>query len=384
MIVIVFLKYQQLRAVDKAQRPNKSKKNSEGIQTNRGYTSEKTHQNFLMLKVNNCFRFLFGKQWFVLIMWQLMSALLTGINVINTLLSELNGSTLPLLQLFITYSLLLISHVWHYERSDVSWLPYLVVSVFNIIGDTTSIFAYNTTSLSSAMLLSTTVVFWVTPLSFIFLKRKYSIVQLFSIVFGFMGVVMVFIADGVGDSKWVGNLLAFLAALSYAIANILQEKLVYSASANLYLCRFSIFSMPISGICCAGFEWKIIRNYNWNVRSYLFIFGYAILLAVYYTGIPMIMQFSNATEMNISLLSGNFFSLLISILAFGQKAEWLYLVGFFFIPISITLYALFPYKPKKQLDESNSGEFNQKEDPEEKNSRPVKVYPSNSESSSDV
>ncbi|OHS93585.1 Integral membrane protein [Tritrichomonas foetus] len=300
-----------------------------------------------MLEVNQCVHLFFGKRWFVLIVWQLMSMLLTAINVINTLLADRNGSTLPLLQLCITYSLLLFTHVWRFERSEISWIPYLIVSVFNFVGDTTAIVAYNTTSLSSAMLLTTTVVFWVTPLSFFFLKRKYSLVQLFSIAFGFCGVILVFVADGVGDSKWVGNLCSFMSALAYAIANILQEKLVYSASVTLYLCRFSLFTAPISAACSGIFEHKTIRDYNWNTASFLFIFGYSILLAVYYTGIPFVMQFSNATEMNISLLSANFFSLLISIVAFGQKAEWLYLVGFFFIPISITLYTLFPYKEKK-------------------------------------
>ena len=287
-----------------------------------------------------------------------MSMLLTVINVINTLLADRNGSTLPFLQLCITYAILLIAYVWRFEKSEMSWIPYIIVSIFNFIGDSTAIFAYDSTSLSSAMLLTTTVIFWVTPLSYFFLKRKYSIIQLISIVVGFTGVILVFVADGVGDSRWVGNLCAFSSALAYAIANILQEKLVYSASATLYLCRFSIITAPISGIFCGALEWKKIRDYNWEALSYVFIFLYTILLAVYYTGIPFIMQFSNATEMNISLLSANFFSLLISILAFGQKAAWLYLVGFFCIPIAIVLYTLFPYKEKNVNPSSNQDQRN--------------------------
>lgn len=314
-----------------------------------------------MLAVNQCVHLFFGKRWFVLIIWQVMSALLTGINVINTLLADRNGSTLPFLQLCISYTLLLVVHIWRYEKSDMSWIPYIIVSVFNIGGDTAAIYAYDNTSLSSAMLLATTTIFWVTPLSFFFLKRKYSLVQLFSMVIGFGGVIMIFIADGVGESRWLGNLCAFLSAFAYAIANVIQEKLVYSASATLYLCRFSIFASPISGIFAGAIEHAKIRNYDWNSLTYVFIFVYSFFLAVYYTAIPFIMQFSNATEMNISLLSGNFFSLLISILAFGQKAQWLYLVGFFMIPIAIVLYTLFPYKEKKLNSELNTAENQEKE-----------------------
>ena len=144
------------------------------------------HSNFyilfaVLLESNKCIPFLFGKRWFVLIMWQVMSVLLTVINVINTLLADRNGSTLPFLQLCITYSLLFLTYVWQWEKSEMSWIPYFIVSFFNFVGDSTAIVAYNTTSLSSAMLLTTTVVFWVTPLSYFILKRKYSIIQLISL-----------------------------------------------------------------------------------------------------------------------------------------------------------------------------------------------------------
>ncbi|KAH0793367.1 Integral membrane protein [Histomonas meleagridis] len=202
------------------------------------------------------------------------------------------------------------------------------------------------------MLLGTTVIFWVTPLSYFCLKHRYSIWQIISIFIGFAGATLVFVADGVGNSRWVGNLLALCSAISYSIANVLQESLVYSAPVSLYLCRFSIISTPLSGTLSGIFEHKKIQNYDWQAKSFVMIFSYSILLAVYYTCIPLVMQFSNATEMNISLLSSNFFSLLISILWFGQKAQWLYLVGFIFIPISIVMYTLLPYKEKNLNSEA--------------------------------
>lgn len=308
---------------------------------------------------NSCFHFLFGKRWFVLIMWQVASIILCVINLFNTLLSERNGSTLPFFQLMITYFILFSACIFRYEKSDISWLKYFVTTLFNFGGDVSSIYAYNTTSLSSAMLLATTVIFWVAPLSHFVLKHRMSIWQLLALVIGFCGVVLVFVADGVGDSKWLGNLLAVISAVCYAIANVLQEALVYSASVTLYLCRFSIMALPISAILSGSVEWRLIREYTWSGDIIGFILAYVILLAFYYAFIPFIMQFSNAAEMNISLLTSNFYALALSIIFFGQKADWLYLGGFLCVPIAIVVFTLFP--KKKPENEQSQAEENEKQ-----------------------
>jgi drug/metabolite transporter (DMT)-like permease len=208
-----------------------------------------------------------------------------------------------------------------------------------------AIFAYNQTSLSSAMLLSTTSIFWVAPLTFFFLKRRISLVQLLSLLIGFTGVELVCVADGLGSSRWIGNVLSIAAAVSYAVSNVLQEILVQTASVTTFLCRFSMFMAPAMLVVGGAIEWKAIAEYNWEGQIVAFVVGYAILLAAFYTGVPSLLQFSSAMEMNISLLTSNFFSLAVSVIAFGQKAEWLYLLGFFCVPIAIVLFTVFPPKP---------------------------------------
>jgi drug/metabolite transporter (DMT)-like permease len=289
-------------------------------------------------------RTLLGKRWFVLFLWQVGSVLLCGLNVFNTLLANQNGQTLPFLQLALTYALILAVHIWRYERSDVSWLRYFIVSIFSGLGDALAIFAFNTTSLASAMLLTTTVVFWVAPLTFFILKRKISIVQLLAILVGFGGAVIVFITDGIGGSQWTGNALALGSALSYAVSNVMQELLVRTATVTLLLCRFTIFMVPVNIVLGAAIEWKAIAEYDWKPQIVGFVLGYAVLLAFYYSYVPAVLQYSSAMEMNISLLSSQFFSLIVSICAFKQKPDWLYLVGFFCVPIAIILSTLFPPK----------------------------------------
>jgi drug/metabolite transporter (DMT)-like permease len=296
---------------------------------------------------------LLSKRWFVLILWQVASLLLYSENLFNTLLANHNGETLPFLQLALAYTLLFLTHIWKYQRSDISWLKYFIVSLFSGAGDCMAIFAYNETSLSSAMLLSTTSIFWVAPLTFFFLKRRLSLVQILSLFIAFTGIVLVCVADGMGSSRWIGNCLSIAAAISYAVSNVLQEALVKAAPATTFLCRFSIFMAPAMIVIGGAIEWKAIAEYNWEGLIVAYVLGYAILLAAFYTCVPSLLQLSSAMEMTISLLTSNFFSLATSIIAFGQKPEWLYLVGFFCVPIAIVLFEVFA--PKITQNEATSG-----------------------------
>jgi drug/metabolite transporter (DMT)-like permease len=132
-----------------------------------------------------------------------------------------------------TYTLLSMVHIWNYVGSDVSWLRYLCVSLLSGSGDCMAIYSYNEMSLSSAMILCTTA-FWSPRSAFFFVKRKISIVQIFSLFLGFSGVVLVCVADGLGSSQWVGNVLALASAVAYAIANVVQEVLLRTATVTTF------------------------------------------------------------------------------------------------------------------------------------------------------
>jgi drug/metabolite transporter (DMT)-like permease len=147
-----------------------------------------------------------------------------------------------------------------------------------------------------------------------------------------------------GSSKWIGNVLSIAAAVAYAVANVLQEMLVQTATATTFLCRFSMCMAPVSIVIGGVIEWKEIAGYNWDGKAIGFVIAYAVLLASFYTGVPNLLQWSSAMEMNISLLTSNFFSLAVSIVAFGERADWLYLVGFCCVPVAIALFTTFPSK----------------------------------------
>ena len=303
-----------------------------------------------MKKIHDFLEKILENKWISLIAWQICSLIVCFAGTICSLIVSINNETIPLLMLAMTYFIILLSNVWWWPSSDISWWKYFLVAFFGVIGDWTSVMAYNMTSLASAMLLGTTVVFWVAPLSYFVFKRKINWKQFLSMLLAAGGISLVLVADGTEGSILIGNIVALLSAVCYAISTVTQEKLVNDASIRLYLCRFSICALPLSLVLSGATEWKIISTYNWNWKVILMMIAYAILLASYYMLSPLIMQHSNATVMNLSILTSNFYSLAISIFIFHSKASWLYLVGFFCIPIAITLFVLMENPQESQTD----------------------------------
>ncbi|OHT16876.1 Integral membrane protein [Tritrichomonas foetus] len=281
------------------------------------------------------------RRWVVLIAWQVCSLFLCAIGTICSYVALHYNETIPLLMMSVTYLILFFSSMWKVPKAEISWWRYLVVSGCVVGGDYTAIQAYNNTSFSSALLLLTTVVFWVAPLSFIIFRRKITIFQFFAILLSMTGSVLVFIADGTAGNKWLGNVMALSSAILYAILTVLQELLVHNDSLHLYLFRFSAGAAPLAVILSGSLEWKLIRDYNWTLESGLLMGLYSVLLSISNFLTPFVMQYSDATTMNISMLTSNFYSLAISIIWFGQPASWLYLVGFFCVPIAIVIFTLF-------------------------------------------
>jgi len=285
---------------------------------------------------------LLEKKWVVMVAWQVCSVFLCGIASVCTWLTKINGKTLPVTQLAISYIILISRNLFFEKPKSIPWGKYFFVSFFNFSGDICSIYAYTMTSLSSSMILVTTVIFWVAPISYFVFKRSVSLCQGFSLFLGFFGVFIVFLEDGAGDTRWKGNIIAIVSAMCYAIATVIQEALVHDANPNTYLYGFSSTITPLSLVSILIFERKDLLSYNWTKGSIILILVYAVLMAVYYMMVPQVMQYSNATEMNLSFLSSNFMSLGVSILAFGQKASIMYLVGFMCVPFAIALYSLYP------------------------------------------
>jgi drug/metabolite transporter (DMT)-like permease len=282
----------------------------------------------------------------VLLAWQVVSVCLTIAATMTSLLIDRFGGSLPCLMVTCTYAILLLGSVWRFPRSEASWKGYLSVAALTVLGDYTGLLAYEKTSMASALLFNTTCIFWVPPLAYFAFRRTITLWQGLAILLAVGGGGLIFLAEGTQDHHWEGDLLALAGAICYAILMVTEEWLMHKHSLHLFLFRFSIAALPLGGIFSGAIEWKLIRDFPWCWESVLLIIAYAIALAGYDFLLPFIVQFSDATTMNLSLLTANFYGLGVSILVFHLEASWLYLVGFVCVPIAIVIFVLCGPAPK--------------------------------------
>lgn len=295
-------------------------------------------------------RGLLSHKWAVLTAWQVCAVDICVYASLCTGIVELYGSSVPFFMVTLAYTSMLLVSMWKVPKAKEtsSWYGYLAVALLTIAGDYTAVLAYNMTSMATALVLSTTVVFWVAPISFFVFKRKLSIWQWMAIFIGIGGGAMIMVADGVSGSHWTGNLLALASAICYAILTVTEEYLVHNDSLQIYLFRFAVIASPIGWILTGAVNWKQMRDYQWDLRSIAMYLVYGILLCTYNCMSPFIMQHSDATTMNISLLTANFYALGVSILVFKQEASWFYLIGFCCIPAAIAMFSWLEKKEQEQ------------------------------------
>ena len=299
-----------------------------------------------------CTNNILQKTWAQLIAWQILSILSCCSGTICNVIAMYYETTIPLLMLSIEYTTILLASCWKVPKSNTPMWRYFVLSVCSLSGDYLSVLAFNNTSLGSAVVLINTMLFWVAPLAFFIFHRKLTIMQVFAIFLSIGGCSMIIVAEGTKDMKWLGNVFALGCAFCYAISGTFQEWTIHGDSLHSYWFRFSLGCSPLAIIMSGCIEWKTIRDYNWCWQSVLLCLGYSAISGMYNTFLPLIMQYSDVTKMNLSLLTSNFFSLGVSILFFGQKASWLYLVGFLCIPIAIVIFCVFEKKEDVPIDES--------------------------------
>ncbi|KAG0415799.1 hypothetical protein HPB47_007021 [Ixodes persulcatus] len=79
---------------------------------------------------------------------------------------------------------------------------------------------------------------------------------------------------------------------------------------------------------------------NWQEVSLLL--GFSLSLFLLYLLMPVVMRLSSATAANLSILSADFYSLLIGVYVFHYKFHWLYLVSFGLVIAGVALYSAKP------------------------------------------
>lgn len=203
------------------------------------------------------------------------------------------------------------------------------------------------TNILSAQLLNFWSIVCVVIVSFLLLRVRYKLAQIAGILLccGGMGILLasdhITGANG-GDppTQVKGDLFGLVGATFYGLSNVFEEWFVSKRPAYEVLGMLGLFGIIINGITASIFDRASFRGATWDGQVGGYIVGYTIALAIFYSLAPIILRMASAAFFDISLLTGNFWGVIIGIRVFGETIYYLYPIAFVLIIIGLVVYFL--------------------------------------------
>ncbi|KAK7433310.1 hypothetical protein QQZ08_000249 [Neonectria magnoliae] len=296
--------------------------------------------------------------WIILAIGQTLALCITATNTFTTFLS-MAGTSIPAFQtifnyilLFLIYTPLFLWHEgpggwWRVAKRD-GW-KYLIMSFLDVEGNYFTVLAYRYTNILSAQLINFWSIVCVVLISFFLLKVRYKVFQIIGILVCCGGMGILIASDHItGSSQEAGkdlqlvkgDLFALLGATLYGTSNVFEEWLVSRARIYHVLSFMGFFGMIINGIQAAIFDRESFQDATWNGDVIGWLIGYTFCLCLFYTLAPFILRMGSAAFFDISLLTANFWGVIIGIRVFGYTIHFLYPIAFVLILIGLIAYFL--------------------------------------------
>lgn len=251
-----------------------------------------------------------------------------------------------------------------------NWRVYAAMSLFDFEANYFVNRAYGLTSTLSVTLLNSSSTVWVVVFSLILLKARYKLIDYLSILLCIGGLVMIVLEDlnisrlsteAPTDQYILGNVFALIAGLLFSLANITQEYAVKSYGGPVEYCVFIGFFGSIVALIQIAIVERVEFS-NWALLDdgtvgpvIGCIVGWAILMWILYSTVGWYFQYGGrATVFNLSLLTVNIYTLILSLIAFKDvqftARTTLYFVAFALIVGSL---AVFNWNPREIRDMFN-------------------------------
>jgi solute carrier family 35, member F1/2 len=216
-------------------------------------------------------------------------------------------------------------------------------------GNYFTVLAYRYTTILSAQLINFWAIVVVVAISFLFLRVRYHWAQMLGIFICVSGMGLLLASDhltGVngGDiassSQLKGDLFALAGATFYGLSNVAEEFLVSQRPLYEVIGQIGWWGMIINGAQAGIFDRASFRTAVWNARVGGYLTGYTLILTLFYTLVPILYRLASAAFFNISLLTGNFWGVIIGLRVFGYTVHYLYPIAFALIMIGHFVYFL--------------------------------------------
>lgn len=294
--------------------------------------------------------------WIVIAIGQVLSLCITATNTFTTFLVN-EGTNIPAFQTVFNYILIFLIYTTvfmvregpraYWAVLKKMWWRYFIMSFLDVEGNYFTVLAYRYTNILSAQLINFWSIVCVVIISFFLLRVRYKLFQVIGILVCCGGMGLLIGSDhltgangGPGLNAVKGDLFALLGASLYGISNVFEEWLVSKAPMYQVLSFMGLFGMCINGVQAAIFDRHSFQVATWNGPVAGYLVGYTLALALFYSLAPLILRMGSAAFFDISLLTANFWGVIIGIHVFGDKIHYLYPIAFVLIIIGLVAYFL--------------------------------------------
>ncbi len=285
---------------------------------------------------------------------QLISLFIAGTGVASSLLA-VRGVELSSTQSFLNYFLLL-SFLCIYVRRERwrglkatlrdRWWLYACLAVCDVEANFLVVLAYHYTSLSSVMLLDCFSIPCVMLLGRLVLGRRVGVWELAGVALCLAGVVALVLTDWLGcsfhqqaaENAVVGDMLCLAAAVLYAVSNVGQESVVVRSSKTEYLAMLALFAAPLSLVQSAAVEHARWVATQWSGAVVGLMAAFGLSLFCVYALVPVMLERSGATFLNLSLLTSDVLAIVAGVFLFGYVPSLFYLLAAVLIVAGLIVY----------------------------------------------
>ncbi|XWS16738.1 hypothetical protein CRYUN_Cryun33cG0004500 [Craigia yunnanensis] len=228
----------------------------------------------------------------------------------------------------------------------IPWYWYLALALLMFKGITLMINkAFQFSSITSVTLLDCWTIVWAIILTYIFIGTRYSLWQLLGAALCVLGLGLVLLSDdgvgGGGSSKpLLGDALVIAATLFFSMSNVGEEFCVKKTNRVEVVSMIGLFGMLVSGVELSIFELKSLESVTWSTDVILAFIGYTLSSFMFYSITPFVLKLSGATMLNLSLLTSVMWAVVIRILLYRQRVDWIYFLAFAIIVIGLVIYSV--------------------------------------------
>lgn len=311
--------------------------------------------------LENCISPLLTKDFLkILLGGQFVSLLICGTAVTSQILQEEHSISAPTTQSFMNYLLLTLVYAgilcfrkdgdnFYHIFMKRGW-KYLIVAVIDVEANYLVVKAYQYTTLTSIQMLDCITIPVVLGLSFIILNTRYRWTHIVGILICMVGLVGLVVSDvltgrsahGEPSNRLLGDMLCLIGASLYGFSNVAEEYAVRCYTRVEFLGMVGLFATFISGIQLIILERQELATFSWNLQSVFLLIAFAVFMFSLYSLFPLVIKWSSAAVVNLSILTADLYSLLFGLWLFHFKFSALYLVAYFIIMGGILCYGLRP------------------------------------------